>query len=218
MEQLCALDAHAAASETTRLQCTYHSLQVDRRLRDQLITEAMPLCELAVNQLLRHAEGLAFLRDDLLGEAYLALCNAVERIPDDLQNCRAYLKKAISRAIDDFALEQEHLASARTLRRDAVKVDDDLDSSPIECETIGDAAFSIIDRRSEDAALSFELEDEVLNGCCTTDRQREVMRARLTGESDAKIAERLGISESTVRHDRHEVGERFLERNEEYRR
>jgi DNA-binding CsgD family transcriptional regulator len=52
-------------------------------------------------------------------------------------------------------------------------------------------------------AVADELMD--VDPSCRTDRQREIISLRIEGRTDAEIADRLGVSESTVRNDRHLV-------------
>ena len=175
----------------------------DKAARDEMIVANMPLVTFKVSAYLQVFQNLEYLREDIIGEANLALVEAVDKMSaGDVGSPTGYMSVSIQKAIGHF-IDSELYSSDRSARRGRQNGDElePFHKVPNSDFVIGELEF---DPRKEADLL------ELIVGCCESDEERAIVDLRQKGYVDAEIARLLDIPLTTTYMLRRELYQRVL--------
>lgn len=188
----------------------------DPGAREEMIKANMPLVLNRVAAYLARFPQCSHLREDLVSQGFVGLVTAVNNMvgsnveePNPLGFMSFHIQHALGELMDDEATIRvprrtflENKAKGKTIPRP---------------EKHGSAcADDVLKRDGErDPRSLVDLMDELL-GCCESPTEREIVKHRRDGRSDAEIANILGIPKTTTYMMRRSIYARFLQRNPEY--
>ncbi len=156
---------------------------------EQFCEEHRELASEVVNAIIKRQPKAYCHKDDLLSEAMLKLvvlseCATVKQLQG--RGLVRYICRSLNNVCIDYLSESGNPFSIP--RGVGVKNQ--------EFETF---AINESDLVVEDFFEDFEMRDELLNGVCQNDLQRQIMTLRLEGKTFATIREELGITDSSLR-------------------
>lgn len=139
--------------------------------------------------------------DDLVGEAMLAIAEAVHSAPQSLEDdcITPYIVSRIHSSISLFLAEDRMIAvpySTFRLHKGARKAP---------------ARKTLRDKPANDDVLSEIMTLDMLAQCCQNPTDRKIIEFRGRGYRDAEIAAFVGLSTSTVARKRNDLHNRFLQ-------
>lgn len=177
----------------------------DQVARDEMILLNTPLVTVKVDGLLGCFPAFGYLRDDLIGEANLALVEAVNGLAGkdaDKVNPTGYINVAIQRAIGN-CLDGELYSDDRGARRNRQQ-----GNEQEQIRKVPNSEF-VIGELEHDPRKEADLLELIL-GCCETDEERAIVDLRRKGYVDAEIARQLDIPLTTTFMLRRELYQRVL--------
>ena len=189
----------------TDLNSIYARLQSgDKSARDELIIEARAVARSAVGKFLMRNFDAQHLRDDLYGEAMVALVRTVDSIATErptLENVAAYLRLSVTNACSDY-LDGSKMVAPKARQRQRDRAAGRPDRAARVC-TFNDRSHG---RESNKDRLLSDILDS-----CMSDDERQVVTLRAQGLTDAEIASNLGnLSRSEVNRIRKRVEQSYL--------
>lgn len=211
----------------------------DNSAIDGMILGNLPLVESRLNSFLKQYRRFRHLRDDLYGEAILALTQAVNSFAErDADKPMCYVVSRIDYALKNYvdseigaglmsrSTVQRRRASEKPLPQrlplDVEKPPAELwngangrmDRTKVQLDSLGpERRVSRSDAREVIRATVADSQDsdvlELILACCETDEERAIVRLRIDGHTDEEIGEQLGVSRQTVNRRRQAIEERF---------
>lgn len=170
-----------------------------------------------VDDYLREFPAFEHFRDDLKSAGYVAVVEAVRSMVGayvENPNATGFISQKIYFALGQLIdSEQGIRVPGQTYRKKKAagkEIRVPLRDGTLEVE------HTLQKEGTADPRSMVDLRDE-LDGCCESDVDRDIIRLREEGLSDADIAERLGIPKTTTYMLRRAIYARFLERNPELR-
>jgi RNA polymerase sigma factor (sigma-70 family) len=171
--------------------------------REQLILEKMQLVSTAVQSYLRRNPTMRHLRNDLHSGGTIGLLKGIDRLapkmPDD-----AYLMTCIQGSFPEAVSHEQTIRIPCRTHDARKKLGKPIE--PIYCGPLSD--------RIEDPNSS-NLLNEVLE-CCRDDRERNAIRLKAAGCSQAEIASELGVTQARVSQIIGEIERRFFNDDHEH--
>lgn len=157
----------------------------DEDARTQMIEGNMRLAASKVEQFVAQRPQFAYMKDDLLSDAFVGLTEAVDAIRDSgvRDSTTGWLASCIQNRL---------LLAAR-----------------LECKESGTVPQSPSDLAYDDGRLAAAEARESVYACCEDDLDREIVRQRELGHTDTEIAESLGCGRLSVARVRHRLSENF---------
>jgi RNA polymerase sigma factor (sigma-70 family) len=201
-------DTNTDATENDRL---YHLLvDGDESAKEQMIVNNLPLAaSCAASYVARHQE-YSHLQDDLIGEGFLAIVNAVNTIHQRTNNgngrITSYIIKCIHRHINRFIDKSPLIpASARALRR--ARRDKTAYPAIPKVTATKDVTRAKLNTSAEPIGV-VELRDTI-DSCCLSAEDRAIVAMRQRGSTFQEIAATLGLSCNTTHRMYLEIQHRF---------
>jgi len=188
----------------------------DPAAREEMIQVNSPLVGNRVSAYLAKFPKCQHLRDDLISQGYVGLVTAVNNMvgsdvpnPNPLGFMSFHIQKALGELMDQEATIR---VPKRTYMENKAK--GKLIDRP---DKDGSASIDDVLKKDgeRDPRSLVDLMDELL-GCCESPTERQIVKHRADGRSDAEIAEILGIPKTTTYMMRRGIYARFLQRNPEY--
>ena len=166
--------------------------QGDSLAISEMIEANIPLVKSKVEGFLTAFPHLEYLRDEMIGEGNLALCEAVNlmRTAKPIARPSGYLTAAILKGIGNF-IDSELYTSDRTARRRRSNGDDQEQLCKVS------NSDSVLGSLDYDPRPEAELLD-LIQGCCESDEERAIVDLRIKGYVDDEIARQLDIPKTTV--------------------
>ena len=190
----------------------------DESARNELIEGNMALVIHRVDAYLHRAPQMAYYRDDMISAGIVGLCEVVDRMqkkgPVTSPKPTGWITKGIDCCISRLADESNTIVVPKMTQARARS-----EGKPIRPpRTVSDKALVYRDDSEISGnAAATELQEEIL-ACCEDDTDRQIVRMRSDGHTDAEIAASLGLSAMTISRRRRVVFERFNKRCPEYLR
>lgn len=161
----------------------------------------LPLCQQTVDRYLSRFPRFDYLRDDLCGEAQLALVQTLEG-DFEYQNLEAFLRFRLMNVVSDYAERQVSLVPPQTRRSRRQR-----GAPPIKApQLVREITEPVVENESN------ELMEEILT-CCETEQERQIVGLRSENRTDEEIATILGMSKTCVFMVRKGIAERFEKRD-----
>jgi len=187
------------------------------KARVEMIEGNMALVVFRVDAYLRSAPQMAYYRDDMISEGFVGLCEAVDRMlrVGRIKNPRptGCITRAIDRSINHLVDRANTIVVPDRVQRRARAKGKPMQPPRTVAETAlngaPDATFC-----DHDAAK--ELHEEILASCCN-DIEKQIVRMRSEGHTNASIGLALGLSDTTISSRRKAIYRRLLKRCPEYR-
>lgn len=178
----------------------------DRAAIDEMICMNMPIVCIKVDDLVGCFPGLAYLRDEMIGEGNLGLVESINKLvgsnPQKKVNPTGYINVAVQRSIGNLT-DRELNTSDRTARHRRQH-----DQEPNSTHKVPDSE-RVLSQLDYDPNKEVELLDLIL-GCCQSDEERAIVDLRIKGYVDREIAKTLDIPLTTVFMLRRELYQRVL--------
>ena len=189
----------------------------DEQARQQMIEGNMALVGNKVNAFICEHPQVAYLRDDLCSSGYIGLVQAVNAMVKHKNpknpNPTGYLSVAIYREIKRFVDKEAVISVPDRTQRDARK-----EKRQIKAPTVyNDIPESRGPRQLDTSPKMVELR-ELLRSCCRSDEERTILKMREDGCSYRKIAEAIGMSNTTTYMMAREIEKRFHQKSLEMKR
>ena len=173
-----------------------------RKAKEQMIEGYMPLVHHKVKSWLAVFPTLAYLRDDMVSEGFLAVVTAVDNIAisnePKIDNPTGYVSVAIHNQLSNFAMNEAIIRVPRS-----VEPDKRASVSPHVYTGLESAMMTSLDQER-----LIEVKD-MLASICRTEYDALIMELRASGYTDAEIGVQLEIPPPTVYMLRRELRERF---------
>ena len=169
----------------------------------RMIELNMPLVVYKADMFVRAFPSTEYLVDDMISEGFLGLTEAVNLMAQtgavEEPNPTGFMSEGIKRRIGAVADSGygSTIASRDDRRRNR--------STPM-------APAEVRDSETEDPAGMVELRD-LIDSCCETDLERQIVALREKAYSDREIAAQLELPYSTIYLTRREIYARFLEKS-----
>ncbi len=169
----------------------------------RMIEGNLPLVVRKCRAFVRNRPTLAHLADDMQSAGFIALIDAVHNLAnaEPGSNATGYLSVAINGAFRSFTASPVSCPPSTRWRREAKG-----EHLP---ETVSSESAP---EPSYDPAILRDLHEEILACCRPGTADREICRLRVSGFTDAEIAERIGKPPSTVYAARKSIETRFRAR------
>lgn len=183
--------------------------------RDEMIEKNLGLVVSLVNRFLLFVPQLQCYREDLISIGNIGLVSAVNKMAAegvvDNANPTALISACVSNELGRKA-EECNMIRVPQRSRARSKKEDNVDLNSPACKSFAEG----IDGKSLNEVLAYDprpMEElrAILDACCETDEEREIMRLREEGNVDREIAEILGIPLTTTYVMRRTLYARFLE-------
>lgn len=188
----------------------------DKSAREEMILSNMPMVTVKVRAYLSQFPHCAHLLEDLLSQGYVGLIEAVNSMvgktaedPNPTGFMSVYIHHAIGELMD-------YESAVRVPQRTFLRKKSNGQEIRVPTKEASIGAEHVFEREAQrDPRSLTDLTDEILDGCCENEVEKQIVALRADGRSDADIAAILGIPKTTTYMMRRGIYARFLERNPE---